>query len=152
MRFQFFQDGDLAHGCRGHALILVLQLDLLDSDQFLGVAVAGAVDDTVGALADRLKPLEVIHPTSIEFEYYKHSTTAPRHTTTPPPLFPPLLSNYFPLPFPSLPHGPIATGKRSLPPVVIVEDEMAEQVESSFGLVTGHHMSCMVDQRKPEIS
>lgn len=144
VRFQFLQNGDLTHGRRGHALILVLQLDLLDSHQFLRVAVAGAVDDTIGALSDRLKPLEVIHPTSIEFEYYKHSTPPPPSPT--PPLFSFPFFSHFPPVFQQL------TGKRSLLPVAVIEDEVAEQVESSFGLVSGHHMSRVVDQCEPEIA
>jgi len=63
VRFKFLEDGDLAHGSGRHSLVLVLELDLLDGHEILGVSVPGAVDHPVGALADRLQPLKVIHPT-----------------------------------------------------------------------------------------
>lgn len=57
VRLQFLQDADLPHGCGGHTLILVLQLDLLEGHHLLGDVVSGLVDDSIGALSDLLQLL-----------------------------------------------------------------------------------------------
>jgi hypothetical protein len=61
--FELFQNGDLPHGGGGYALILILKLDLLDGNKFLGDAILGSVDNTICSLPNGFKALEVIHPT-----------------------------------------------------------------------------------------
>lgn len=54
MGLQFFEDGDLTHGGRGHSFILVLQLDLLDCHVILQDEVTRLEDHTVRTLSESL--------------------------------------------------------------------------------------------------
>ena len=58
---QLLEDGDLAHGSRGDALVIFLYFDLLDGHKLVGVDVLALVDRAVGALADLLELLLVLH-------------------------------------------------------------------------------------------
>ena len=51
---ELFQEGDLPDGRRGHPFLLLLEPDFLEGDRRARRAVAGLVDDAVGALADLL--------------------------------------------------------------------------------------------------
>jgi hypothetical protein len=51
---ELFQEGDLPDGRRGHPFLLLLEPDFLEGDRRARCAVAGLVDDAVGALADLL--------------------------------------------------------------------------------------------------
>ena len=48
---EFAQEGDFAEGRGGDALVFDFEADAFEGDDFIGLAVAGFVDDAVGSFA-----------------------------------------------------------------------------------------------------
>lgn len=51
---------DLADGCARHAVVLLLQLDLFECHDFVGLHVLGLVDHTIGTLTELVQLLVLV--------------------------------------------------------------------------------------------